>query len=134
MCLFLIRRRLICRFISDIGALRLKPFFIAGGTITALSFVGTLFAVHFARHDKLMYGLTNGSRTKRILSIITLISGILASAGLFFLTIFDTYRFHSAHGLLMLLAFIGLLVSSICNVLAYLDQMIGPRKFKSLSW
>jgi len=118
-------------FISDIGARRLKPLFVTGGTITALAFIGTLFAVHFARHDHRMYGIQD-IRSTRILSIIALISGLAASCALIFLTIFDTYRYHSAHGPLLLLSFACLAISSICTSVVYLDQTTKPSQFRRL--
>lgn len=39
-------------FISDIAAFMLKPFFLIGACITAVAFIGTVCAVHFARYGQ----------------------------------------------------------------------------------
>lgn len=78
-----------------------------------------------------MYAI-HDTKTMRVLSIIALITGILTSTALFFLTIFDTSRYHNIHGPFLLLSFLGLAVSSICTSVVYLDQTLKASEFRRL--
>jgi len=78
-----------------------------------------------------MYGLHN-SKSKRVLSMIALITGMVASMGLFFLTIFDTSNYHAVHAPLLSVVFGGLAVSSICTTVVYLDETFKASAFTRL--
>ena len=99
----------------------MKPVFIVGGTITALTYAGTIFAANHARHDPNIYGFED-TRAKRVISFIALFGGVVASISCTLLTIFDTKRFHNAHLRLLLLTFGGIAISAILTAGVYSDE------------
>ncbi|KAL8959399.1 MAG: hypothetical protein Q9183_005640, partial [Haloplaca sp. 2 TL-2023] len=118
-------------FISDIGAHRLKPLFIIGGIITAVGYAGTIFAAHHVRYDRRMYGIKD-PRWKRVLSILALVAGVVASVGCILLTIFDTRRFTMIHRPMLSMTFVGIGVSGVATELVYADQMRRSTPFWEL--
>ncbi|KAL8951803.1 MAG: hypothetical protein Q9222_002252 [Ikaeria aurantiellina] len=109
-------------FISDIGAHRLKPLFIVGGTITAIAYAGTIFAAHHARHDVRMYGIKD-TKWKKGLSILALVAGVAACVGCICLTIFDTRRFTEIHRPMLSMTFLGIAISGVCTDVVYSGEM-----------
>ena len=91
-------------FISDIAAFDMKPLFLIGACITAVAFIGTVCAVHFARYDDRMYGI-NDFWYKKWSSVLAMVSGVVAGLGLILLAIMDTFRFHEEHHVLLLVCF-----------------------------
>lgn len=118
-------------FISDIAAFMLKPFFLIGATITAFAFIGTVCSVHFARYDHRMYGIDDIWFKKHI-SILAMVSGVVAGAGLILLAVMDTFRFHQEHHILLLICFSGLGLSALSTTVVYYDQTVKPSKFREL--
>ena len=106
------------RFISDIGAHRLKPLFVVGGIITSVTYIGTIFAANYARRHA--YGLQTG-RYQRACARVALVGGVCAGLGCILLTGFDTYRWHSLHQPLLLAMFLGIGISAICTAVVYAD-------------
>lgn len=120
-----------CRFISDIAAFQLKPVFLVGGIVTALSFIFTVCAVHFSRYDRRMYGIQDVP-WKIWMSILAMISGVIAGLGLILLAILDTFRFHEEHAVLLLVCFVGLVGSMVLTSVVYFDQCWRPSPFRQL--
>ncbi|OCL13231.1 hypothetical protein AOQ84DRAFT_283540 [Glonium stellatum] len=118
-------------FISDMAAFTLKPLFLVGGSITAVSFILTVCAVHFARYSHRMYGIDD-VRWKKSLSIFAMISGVVASLALVLLAGMDTLRFHEEHAVLLLVCFVGLAFSAIATTIVYFDQTWNPSPFRRL--
>lgn len=118
-------------FISDIGAFHLKPVFIAGCTITALTFMGTIFSVHYVRYSSHTYALQD-SRWRKAVSVVAVVSGLVACGALLLLTIYDTYKFHEVHLKLLLTCFGGLGLSMISTTVVWFDQTWKPSKFERL--
>lgn len=99
--------------------------------ITAISFTGTLAAVHYARYSPLMYGMQD-ARFRKIVSYLAVGSGMVASLSLILLTIFDTFHWHAVHGPLLLACFVGLGTSAVCTSIVYFDQAWGQSEYKKL--
>ncbi|KAK8183510.1 Frag1/DRAM/Sfk1 [Phyllosticta capitalensis] len=118
-------------FISDIAAFDMKPLFLIGACITAVAFIGTVCAVHFARYDDRMYGI-NDFWYKKWSSVLAMVSGVVAGLGLILLAIMDTFRFHEEHHVLLLVCFSGLAMSSLSTTLVYFDQTKKPSPFRLL--
>ena len=86
-------------YISDIGAMGLKPLFIAGSAVTAVVFDATFIFERYLRHmGRLAH---NTSRVDKGLSICAILASLVGGAGLILLTIFDTLRHHKAHDSLL---------------------------------
>ncbi|KAL8726439.1 MAG: hypothetical protein Q9166_006717 [cf. Caloplaca sp. 2 TL-2023] len=118
-------------FISDIGASRLKPFFITGAIITAIAYAGTIFAAHHVRYNRHMYGIKDPQWKERV-SGLALVAGVAASVGCVGLTIFDTRRASEIHSPMLSLTFVGIALSALCTEIVYSDQMKGSTEFTSL--
>jgi hypothetical protein len=119
-------------FISDIGAFTLKPVFLVGGVLTATTYILTIHSVHAARYDARVYGLTSDVKWKKTLSVVAAVSGIVAGIGLTLLTILDTFRFHEEHAVLLLVCFVGLVLSMVSTAVVYWDQCFWPSPFGGL--
>lgn len=110
-----------CSFISDIGAHgTIKPAFIAGGIITALSFTGTIFAANSVRHHYI-----DDTKSRKILAGIATVGALMAGLTLILLTIFDTDRFHNVHTPLLLFTFLGIAISGFATAVVYWDTLRG---------
>lgn len=118
-------------FISDIGAFHLKPVFIAGCTLTSISFLATILSVHYARYSKHFYDL-HDSNWRKAISVLALFFGTAACLSLFLLTIFDTYRYHVVHRRLLLSCFANLASSAVCTQVVWLDQAWKASSFVRL--
>ncbi|KAL8927220.1 MAG: hypothetical protein Q9208_002396 [Pyrenodesmia sp. 3 TL-2023] len=118
-------------FISDIGAYRLKPLFIAGGTVTAIAYAGTIFAAHHVRYDPDGYGIKD-ARWKKVLSIVALVAGVTASVGCISMTIFDTKHYTTLHRPMLLATFLGIALSACCTEVVYVEQMKPSTEFKEM--
>jgi hypothetical protein len=119
-------------FISDIAAFEFKPVFITGCTVTAVAFVGTVFAVHHARYSARFYGLTDDSAWRKGTSILGLLGGLWSSMSLLLLTIFDTYRAHDRHEILMLSCFGGLTLAALTTAIVWFDQTWKQSEWEGL--
>ena len=119
------------RFISDIAAFQLKPLFLIGALATASSFLATLAAVHFSRYDPRIYGIDD-SAWKRGVSLLAVGSGVVAGLGLVLLAVLDTLRFHKAHAVLLLVCFVGLVLSMLLTTGVWWDQAWNPSPFRRL--
>ena len=120
-----------CRFVSDIGAWDLKPVFITGCLLTGLCFIPTVSAVHFARYSPRMYAIQDSRLTKTI-SILSVISGVVAGIALSVLSILDTFRFHEEHLISLLTYFMGLGLCALCTGYVYWDQCWLASPFRNL--
>ena len=85
--------------IKDIGALRLKPLFIAGSATMVVFLNAGFIAERWMRHTGRL--APNTSRVQKILSIIAIIGAMIGALGLIFLSIFDTLRHPVAHDRLL---------------------------------
>jgi len=118
-------------FISDIGAFQMKPLFLVGGLITAISFFGTVASVHFARYDSAMYAIVDYKHNK-ILSVTATLFGMVSAMSLVLLVTLDTYRHHEAHVVTLQLVFFSLAASAACTIAVYSDQLTRDSPFPKL--
>ncbi|KAK7565507.1 hypothetical protein IWX92DRAFT_410100 [Phyllosticta citricarpa] len=109
----------------------MKPIFLVGACITAVAFIGTVCAVHFARYDHRMYGIDD-FWYKKWTSVLAMVSGVVAGLGLILLAIMDTFRYHEEHRVLLLACFSGLALSALSTTLVYFDQTKRPSPFRLL--
>lgn len=79
-----------------------------------------------------MYGLVADVKWKKTLSFVSALSGIVAGVGLILLTILDTFRFHEEHAVLLLVCFVGLVLSMVSTTVVYWDQCFWPSPYRGL--
>ncbi|KAL9008985.1 MAG: hypothetical protein Q9173_005948 [Seirophora scorigena] len=118
-------------FISDIGAYRLKPLFIVGGTTTAVAYAGTIFAANRIRYHPSGYGIKD-PKWKKVLAIIALIAGLVACVGCMCLTVFDTRHYSEIHRPMLKTTFAGIAISACCTEAVYIDQIRPSTDFRQL--
>lgn len=111
-------------FISDIGAFALQPLFIAGGTISAGSFLGTICAVHFTLHWRCLRGKEAlQQRYRKVVSILACLFQLAGCPCQLALTVFDNHGHPRVHWVLLFLALMGTALSAICTIVAFWDMM-----------
>jgi hypothetical protein len=104
-------------YISDVGADRLKPLFIAGSTVTALSFFVSLVIERWLRHSGRLR--PNMRKRERVLSSLSILGAFIGGAALILLSVFDTKRHSQLHRLFLLFFMIGVILSAIFTVMEY---------------
>ncbi|KAJ3572553.1 hypothetical protein NP233_g3009 [Leucocoprinus birnbaumii] len=104
-------------YISDIGASGLKPLFIVGCAITALSFFLSLVVERFFRHTGRLVGHLR--RRETVFGILAMLGSFIGGLGLLLLSIFDTKRYKSEHRAFLLVFIIGVALSAIFTILEY---------------
>ncbi|KAL1890590.1 hypothetical protein Cpir12675_005314 [Ceratocystis pirilliformis] len=98
-------------YISDVGALTLKPLFIAGCAVTSVFFAVSFIATRWLRHRGRL--LPNVTMFQKILMCLNIFSAIVGTAGLIFLSIFDAYRHSGVHNACLVLFLLGFIISAI---------------------
>lgn len=98
-------------FISDVGAQSLKPLFITGSVLTTVFLDLSFLATRWLRHSGRL--APNKSWGEKVLDILTIVFGLIGTAGLILLSIFDTYRHNKLHDIFLLLFMGGYLISAI---------------------
>ncbi|KAL5598863.1 hypothetical protein BROUX41_003816 [Berkeleyomyces rouxiae] len=98
-------------YISDIGALTLKPLFIAGSSVTAVFFAVSFIATRWLRHRGRL--LPNVTMFQRVLISLNILSALVGMAGLIFLTIFDAHRHSNVHTICLVLFLLGFIFSAV---------------------
>lgn len=110
-------------FISDIAAFELKPVFITGCTVTALTYFGTIWSANHIRYTRNGYALAHDARWRKIMSSIAVILSFEAAVSLFLLAIFDAVQAHERHHILLLCTFGGLGLSAIFTGVTWSGQL-----------
>lgn len=118
-------------YISDVGALSLKPLFISMGTVTVVFLDLALIAERWLRHTGRL--AKNTSLAQKILSIFSLIFALIGAFGLIFLTIRDTYRHPTEHDIGLLLFIGGYVISAIFLCAEYQRLGIHYRQHRVLA-
>lgn len=108
-------------YISDIGAQKLKPLFIAGSVITVVFLDLAFFAERWLRHRGRL--VRNQSGGERVLVWLSILFAIIGAAGLILLSIFDTWRHKKLHDVFLLLFIGGYLLSAVFTCWEY--QRLG---------
>ncbi|KAF3055403.1 Frag1/DRAM/Sfk1 family domain-containing protein [Trichoderma afarasin] len=98
-------------FISDIGASKLKPLFIAGSAVTTVFLNLSFAAERLLRHNGRL--VPNTTMKEKVLSIISIIFAIVGMCGLILLSIFDTHHHHKLHDIFLFLFIAGYIISAI---------------------
>lgn len=119
-------------FISDIAAFQFKPVFIVGCTLTAVCFVGTVYAVHHVRYAPGFYGLVDDAPWRKTMSGIAMVFGLVAGTCLLLLSVFDTFEEHEKHLWLLAGTFGGLAVSSLATEAVWWDETWKAARFPGL--
>lgn len=99
-----------CRYVSDIGAAELKPFFIVGCFITGVTFSIVLLRIHHL-------GRKTGSRQwyDTGFRALAVVSGLASVLCLCLLSILDTQHWRAVHIPLLYIFCAGMLVSAACT-------------------
>ncbi|KAL7928616.1 Frag1/DRAM/Sfk1 family domain-containing protein [Trichoderma chlorosporum] len=98
-------------FISDVGASKLKPLFIAGSTVTTVFLDLSFGAERLLRHNGRL--VPNTTLKEKILSMLSIVFAIVGTAGLILLSIFDTHHHHKLHDIFLFLFIAGYIISAI---------------------
>ena len=120
-------------FISDIGACALQPLFIAGGTMTAITLLGTIVCVHLVFHRE--YGLKNRGkpqRYKKVFSVLACLFQGVSCPCQICLTVFDNKRYPRIHRMLLLGAFAGTALSAVCTTVVFCGEMWREEQAKEV--
>jgi len=99
-------------YISDVGAQRLKPLFIAGSAITVVLFDLVFISERILRHRGTL-AVKSTHKSEQVLSGLAALFSIVGAAGLIFLSIFDTLRHPKTHDKLLIVFIIGYLLTAI---------------------
>lgn len=83
------------RYISDIGAHQMQPLFIAGGTVTVVSFTLVFITERWLRHSGRL--TKNTSWVQKILSILATIAALAGMIGLIILTCKNDVKYDRTH-------------------------------------
>ena len=103
--------------ISDVGAFTLKPLFITGCIITTILLDLAFISERYLRRNGRL--VRNTSKKERILSNTSLGFALLGTAGLILLSIFDSYRYGTAHNIFLFSFMGGFVISAILLCWSY---------------
>ncbi|KAL7817012.1 Frag1/DRAM/Sfk1 family domain-containing protein [Trichoderma aethiopicum] len=117
-------------FISDIGASKLKPLFIAGSAVTTVFLDLAFAAERWLRHNGRL--VPNTTLKEKVLAIVSIVFAVIGTAGLILLSIFDTHHHHKAHDVFLLLFIAGYLLSAVFICWEYYDLGIYNRQHRIL--
>lgn len=98
-------------YISDVGATSLKPFFIAGCTLTTVFHILSLISEIWLRYTGRL--TRNTSLGQKVIVWLSLLFAINGSAGLILLSIFDTLRHERLHNIFLALFIVGFILSAV---------------------
>lgn len=98
-------------YISDVGASRMKPLFIAGCCVTTVFLDLSFLSDRWLRHRGRLVPET--STAQKVLSGISIIFAAIGTAGLILLSIFDTLHHPKLHDIFLLLFIAGYILSAI---------------------
>jgi Frag1/DRAM/Sfk1 family len=108
-------------YISDVGAFRLKPLFIAGSAVMVVTLDASFLAERWLRHNGKL--APNTSTFQKAISGTSIAFAIAGACGLILLSIFDTYHHDRLHDGFLLLFMGGYILSAICICTEY--QRLG---------
>ncbi|KAI9657506.1 MAG: hypothetical protein M1829_006916 [Trizodia sp. TS-e1964] len=108
-------------YISDIGAQRLKPLFIAGSVITTVLLEIAFLSERWLRHTGRL--ARNTATMEKVLVTLSILFAFVGTCGLILLSIFDTLNYPQKHRIFLVLFMGGYVISAIC--LCYEYQRLG---------
>ena len=119
-------------FISDIGAFRLQPLFITGGTIASLTLTATIISVHLARRERrraTQKPEDEQPRYEKWVSILACAFDVAACPCRICITLFNNYDHPSLHHAFLFLGLAGTALSCICTTFVLWPEMWkGPAR------
>ena len=121
-------------FISDIGAFRLQPLFIAGGISSSLTLTATIICVHLARRQRRLSSSSprNDNEQRRYekwVSGLACVFEVAACPCRICITFFDNHGYPGLHHTFLFLALAGTALSCVCTAFVLWGEMwIGPAK------
>ncbi|KAJ7454710.1 Frag1/DRAM/Sfk1 [Mycena latifolia] len=104
-------------YISDVGADILKPLFVTGCCITAVTFFLSLVIERYLRHSGRL--IPTMRRREKVFSVLAVLGSVLGGAGLILLSVFDTKRHPSIHRVFLLLFMVGVALSAFFTCIEY---------------
>lgn len=104
-------------YISDVGADILKPLFITGCSITAVSFFLSLMVERYLRHSGRL--VPNMRMRERVFGTLAVFGSLVGGAGLILLSVFDTKRHSDLHRIFLLIFMLGVALSALFTVVEY---------------
>lgn len=117
-------------FISDTGAYKLKPLFIAGSVVSTVFLDLAFVSERWLRHTGKL--ARNNHTSQKILSVCSIIAALAGTAGLILLSIFDTYNYPLRHNGFLLLFLAGYIISAIFLCAEYQRLGIHYRQHRIL--
>ncbi|KAL6852033.1 Frag1/DRAM/Sfk1 family domain-containing protein [Trichoderma novae-zelandiae] len=117
-------------FISDVGASKLKPLFIAGSAVTTVFLDLAFAAERLLRHNGRL--VPNTTVKEKVLSVVSIVFAVIGTAGLILLSIFDTHHHHKAHDVFLLLFIAGYLLSAVFICWEYYQLGLNNRQHRIL--
>ncbi|KJK77946.1 hypothetical protein H634G_06913 [Metarhizium anisopliae BRIP 53293] len=117
-------------YISDIGAQKLKPLFIAGSAVTVVLLDLAFLAERWLRHRGRL--VRNQSSGERALVWLSILFALVGAAGLILLSIFDTWRHKKLHDVFLLLFIGGYWLSAVFICWEYQRLGIKNRQYRIL--
>nr|GAT50192.1 predicted protein [Mycena chlorophos] len=104
-------------YISDVGADFLKPLFVTGCVITALTFFLSLVIERYLRHSGRL--VPTMRRRQEVYGVLATVGAFIGGAGLILLSVFDTKRFPHLHRVFLLVFMAGVAISALFTVVEY---------------
>jgi len=104
-------------YISDVAASFLKPLFVVGACITAVTFVLTLASERLLQHVHRL--LPARRRSEKVLSYCAIGGAAIGGLGLILLSILDTLRHTTLHRVFLFVFMLGVTLSAIFTVVEY---------------
>jgi hypothetical protein len=117
-------------YISDVGANKLKPLFIAASCVTTIFLDASFLSERWLRHRGRL--AANVSMTEKVLSGLSMVFALVGTAGLILLSIFDTLRHPTLHDIFLLFFIVGYVVSAIFICWEYQRLGASTSPFSSL--
>ncbi|KAJ5130137.1 uncharacterized protein N7515_006176 [Penicillium bovifimosum] len=113
-------------YISDVGAARLKPLFIAGSVVTVVFLDLAFLSERWLRHSNQL--APNKGKLDKACAVLSIFFAIAGAAGLILLSIFDTARHPKLHDGFLALFLAGYVVSAVLICAEYLRIGIFYRR------
>ncbi|KAM0140841.1 hypothetical protein ACHAP3_002523 [Botrytis cinerea] len=98
-------------YVSDIGATKeMQPIFVIGCILTTFLLAGCFVAERTLRHKGRL--ARNTDNTERAVAYLSIVSAVIGSTGLIFLSIFDVWRYRTIHNTMVGLFISGYAISA----------------------
>lgn len=68
---------------------------------------------------------THLTKSRAVISLVSLVAAIIAAMGLILLGVMDTFRYHQAHSVLLKICFAGLALTAAGTVVVYAEEVVS---------